>query len=128
MISDDIGYEIAQQFEESLRRGDPEMLKSIVADDVVMTMPGNNKVSGEWQGADGLTALMNGLRRYGMQAEIEAVTYGLGSVALRLHNTGERGVIRLDQLVVVVLFLRGRRIIRVDSHMSDLENFDAFFS
>ncbi|MCX5122120.1 hypothetical protein OG992_33740 [Micromonospora sp. NBC_00362] len=127
MTSDTEKHEIAYQFEDSLKLGNRDMLQAIVADDVIMTMPGNSRVSGEWRGIDGLTELMNLLRQSGMRAEIEAITYGLNSVALRLHNTGIRGDRHLDQLVVVALFLRGRRIIRVDSHMSDLENFNAFF-
>jgi hypothetical protein len=67
------------------------------------------------------------LRGYGVKIEIEHVVYGLNDVGVHLHNTGIHGNRVLDEHLTNVYVLRGDRICRIDTFLSDVGMLNAFF-
>jgi hypothetical protein len=67
------------------------------------------------------------LGRYGVKVEVERVVYGFRDVALHLHNTGKHGDKILDEHLTNVYVLRGNKICRIDTFISDVDMLNAFF-
>jgi uncharacterized protein len=55
------------------------------------------------------------------------VVFGYQDVALHHHNTAKRGDQILDEHLTTVCSLRGNKIRRLDTFISDVEMLNAFF-
>jgi ketosteroid isomerase-like protein len=119
--------EIAETFIAGLGNQDANLLKSIMTDDVVWSLPGTSLMSGEAHGIDAIMKRSETLRRYGVKIEIERVVFGFKDVGLHLHNTGKRGDRILDEHLTTVCQLRDNKIHRLDTFISDVETLNAFF-
>jgi ketosteroid isomerase-like protein len=102
-------------------------LKSIMTDDVVWSLPGKSLMSGEAHGVDAILKRSEALHRYQVKIELEHVVFGYQDVALHLHNTAKRGDRILDENLTTVCSLRGNKIRRLDTFISDVEMLNAFF-
>jgi len=119
--------EIAEKFITGLSNRDANVLKSIMIDDVVWSLPGKSLMSGEAHGVDAILKRSETLHRYEVKIEVEHVVFGYQDVALHLHNTGKRGDKILDEHLTTVCSLRGNKIRRLDTFISDVEMLNAFF-
>ena len=119
--------EIAQRFITPLSNRDANLLKSIVTDDVVWSLPGKSLMSGEAHGVDAILKRSETLHRYEVKIELEHVVFGYQDVALHLHNTGKRGGKILDEHLTTVCSLRGNKIRRLDTFISDVQMLNAYF-
>jgi uncharacterized protein len=119
--------EIAQKFITGLGNGDANLLKSVMTDDVVWRLPGKSLMSGEAHGVDAILKRSETLHRYEVKIELEHVVFGYQDVALHLHNTGKRGDKILDEHLTTVCSLRGNKIRRLDTFISDVEMLNSFF-
>lgn len=80
--------EIAENFLRGLRNQDGSLLRSIMADDVVWSLPGESLMSGEARGVDAILKRAATLVGLSVKIELEYVIFGLHDVAVQLHNTG----------------------------------------
>lgn len=119
--------EIAEKFITGLSNRDANVLKSIMTDDVVWSLPGKSLMSGEAHGVDAILKRSETLHRYEVKIELEHVVFGYHDVALHLHNTGKRSDKVLDEHLTTVCSLRGNKIRRLDTFISDVEMLNAFF-
>jgi ketosteroid isomerase-like protein len=119
--------EITRKFYVAIDARDNNLLKAILTDDVVWSLPGKSLMSGEAHGVEAILKRAEILHRYGVNVEIEHVVYGFKDVALHLHNTGKRGSKMLDEHLANVYVLRGNRICRIDTFISDVDMLNAFF-
>jgi uncharacterized protein len=119
--------DIAQSFITGLSNRDANLLKSIMTDDVVWSLPGKSLMSGEAHGVDAILKRSETLHRYEVKIELEHVVFGYQDVALHLHNTGKRGDKILDEHLTTVCSLRGNKIRRLDTFISDVEMLNSFF-
>jgi uncharacterized protein len=119
--------EIAQKFITGVSNRDANLLKSIMTDDVVWSLPGKSLMSGEAHGVDAILKRSEILHQYEVKIELEHVVFGSQDVALHLHNTGKRGDKILDEHLTTVCSLRGNKVRRLDTFISDVEILDAFF-
>ena len=119
--------EIAQKFINGLRTSDGALLKSIMTDDAVWSLPGTSLMSGEAHGVDAILARSEVLRAFKVNIEIQHVVYGLNDVALLLHNTGMERETVLDEYLTTVCRLDDGRIRRLDTFVSDIPMLNAFF-
>jgi hypothetical protein len=119
--------EIAQKFISGLTNRDGNLLKSIMTDDIVWSLPGKSLMSGEAHGVDAIMKRSEILQRYGVKVEIERVVFGFKDVALHLHNTGKLGDKILDEYLTTACLLRENKIHRLDTFISDVEMLNAFF-
>jgi ketosteroid isomerase-like protein len=119
--------EITRKFYDAMDARDINLLKAIVTDDIVWSLPGKSLMSGEAHGVEAILKRSEILHRYGVKVEIEHVVYGLKDVALHLHNTGKHGDKILDEHLTNVYILRGDKICRIDTFISDVDMLNAFF-
>src|SRR5436853_6291445 len=129
---------MADTKEDTIRRGykafgegDMETLGSLYTDDVVQTMPGNNKLSGEHKGRDNVIGL------YGKMAELSGGTFAAdlksvrteGDKVIAVHSAkGENGGKTLDEAETIAFSFDGDKISRLDLTTSDVAANDPFWA
>jgi ketosteroid isomerase-like protein len=118
---------LATRFIDGLRARDAAMLRSIMTEDVVWSLPGSSTVSGEARGVAGIVSRAEKFAARSLTIEILHVVYGRAGMALLLHNTGTHGAARLDEHLTTVIQLEGERIKRLDTYISDVEMLDRYF-
>ena len=119
---------IAQDFIRALGNRDGNLLRSIMTEDVVWSLPGESPMSGEAHGVEAILKRANTLRSFNVSIEIEHVVYGLRDVALHLHNTGRYGAKVLDEHLTTVIHVDGGKIRRLDTFISDVPMLNAYFA
>src|SRR4029077_3084817 len=77
--------EITQKFSAEMSARDIDLLKSIMTDDVVWSLPGNSLMSGEAHGVEAVLKRAETMHRHGVNVGIEHVVFGLKDVAQHLH-------------------------------------------
>jgi uncharacterized protein len=120
--------EIAIAFIEALRARDAAKFAEIMTADVVWTLPGSSRISGEAHGVAGIMNRANIFASYPLNIHIEYVVFGLQGVALLLHNTGQREGRVLDEHLTTVCQLDGSRIKRMDTYVSDIQMVNDYFA
>jgi hypothetical protein len=126
-MSIEINKRIAEDFIRGLRTRDGELLRSIMKEHVVWSLPGKSLMSGEAHGVDAILKRSEILGRYGVSIAVEHVLYGFKDVALALHNTGQLNGKILDEHLTSVLLLEGEQISRINTYISDVPMLDAYF-
>jgi uncharacterized protein len=119
--------EIAQKFLAGLRNRDWDLLKSIMADDIVWSLPGSSLISGEAHGVDAVIQRARLIVSYGLTFTLKHILLGQHGVALSLNNTAQRGDVILDQHLATVCRLRDGKIFTIDTYLSDVDMVNAFF-
>jgi uncharacterized protein GlcG (DUF336 family)/ketosteroid isomerase-like protein len=119
---------IATAFIEALRARDSAKFTEIMTPDVVWTLPGTSRISGEAQGVAGIMKRASVFASYALNIQIEYVVFGLDGVALLLHNTGQREARVLDERLTTVCQLEGARIKRLDTYISDVQMVNDYFA
>lgn len=127
MATDDQKREIAQKFLTALRNRDWNLLKSILAPDVVWSLPGTSVISGTAEGVDAVIKRSQLLTSYGLNFSLNHILYGQNGLALSLNNTAKRWTLVLDEHLATVCSLREDRISRIDTYLSDVAMVEAFF-
>ena len=120
--------ELAEKFIEGLGRHDEHLLAAILTEDIAWSLPGESLMSGEAHGVTAILKRAETLRTYGVKIEIEYIVYGFQDVALHLHNTGKLDGRVLDEHLTTVCRLRGNKIYRLDTFISDVPMLNAFFA
>jgi uncharacterized protein len=126
-VTDDDKKTVILDFIKSLVTQDAALLRGIASPDIVWSLPGTSPMSGEAHGVDGIMARSRTLQQYGVKLEVEHVIYGYRGVAVQLHNTGKQGDRVLDEHLTTVCTLRGGKIERLDTFISDVPMLNAFF-
>jgi ketosteroid isomerase-like protein len=119
---------IAQDFIRGLGSRDSNLLRSIMTENVVWSLPGESPMSGEARGVEAILKRANTLHGFNVKIEIEHVVYGLQDVALHLHNTGCYAGKVLDEHLTTVIHLDGGKIRRLDAFISDIPMLNAYFT
>jgi ketosteroid isomerase-like protein len=119
---------IARAFHGALVSKDWGRLREILAEDATWTLPGENRISGEAKGADGIVERAQLIASFGLNFELKHVLLSRDNMALSLHNTATRGQLRLDEYLSTVCFLRDGKIAAIETYLSDVDGMNAFFS
>ena len=91
MNIDEHKKKIGQQFLEALQSRDWNLLRSIMTDDIVWTLPGTSLISGDAGGVDVVIARAQRIVSYGLTFNLKGVLIGQAGLALSLHNTARKG-------------------------------------
>jgi ketosteroid isomerase-like protein len=118
---------VARNFITGLSSGDRSLLSDTLTEDVVWSIPGATIMSGEAHGVDAILARSANFKRFNVTIQIEHVVYGLKDVALHLHNTGTHEGNVLDERLTTVCRLRGKKIERLDTFITDVPMLNAYF-
>jgi ketosteroid isomerase-like protein len=128
MTAESIKKEIGEKFLISLRSHDWELMRTIMAPDVVWSLPGSSRISGEAHGVDAVIARCQLITSYGLNFGLKQVLYERFGFALSLNNTAQRGDLALDEHLATVCSLREEKISRIDTYLSDVPMANAFFA
>jgi ketosteroid isomerase-like protein len=127
MLTEAEKNEIAQQFLTGLQNRDWDLLRSIMTDDIVWSLPGTSLISGEARGADAVTKRSQLIVSYGLTFTLKHILFGRHGVALSLNNTAKRGDVILDEHLATVFALRDGKIAAINTYLSDVEMVNRFF-
>ena len=119
--------EIAQKFLTGLRTRDWDLLKSIMTEDIVWSLPGSSLISGEARGLEAVVKRSQLIVSYGLTFTLKHVLYSEHGVALSLNNTARRGNLTLDEHLATVCQLRDCKIFTITTYLSDVDMVNAFF-
>jgi ketosteroid isomerase-like protein len=118
--------EIALTFIRSLQQRDPILLKTVLTDNAVWSLPGTNQISGEAAGADAIVARGQFLGEHGVNFELLHVIYGYEGMGIMLHNTGKCKGRVLDEFLSSIFKLQGDKICRIDTYITDVPMLNAY--
>jgi uncharacterized protein len=104
-----------------------ELLQSFVTEDLVWSLPGTSLMSGEVHGVDGILMRAEILDAFEVNVQIEHIVVGYKDVGFLLHNTGRKDGKLLDEYLTTILTLRGNKIRRLDTLLSDVPMLNAYF-
>jgi ketosteroid isomerase-like protein len=119
--------EIAEAFLLGLRTRDWDLLRKIMTFDIVWSLPGHSRISGEARGIDAVIERAQIIVSYGLTFHVKHILEGQGGLALSLHNTAEREGRVLDEHLATVCKLREYRICSIDTYLSDVDMVNSFF-
>jgi hypothetical protein len=128
MTAESIKKEIAETFLIALRSHDWELMRTIMAPDIVWSLPGSSRISGEVHGVDAVIARCQLITSYGLNFGLKHALYGQFGFALSLNNTAQRGDLALDEHLATVCSLRVEKISRIDTYLSDVPMANSFFA
>src|SRR3979409_1731678 len=118
--AESIKQEIAEKFLNALRSHNWELMRTVMAPDIVWSLPGSSRISGEAQGVDAVIARCQIITSYGLNFALKHVLYGQFGFALSLNNAAKRGDLVLDEHLATVGSLLEERISRIDTYLSDV--------
>lgn len=117
---------------EAFGQGDMDTLRSIMTPDVVQSVPGNSRVSGEHKGIEevlGYYATLFELTGGTLKAELQSTTAEGPDKVVAVHElSAQRGDKSYDRDETLVFTLVGGKISRLDEQHPDQAAFDDFFS
>lgn len=128
MPTESIKQEIGEKFLIALRSHDWEMMRTIMTPDIVWSLPGSSRISGEAHGVEAVISRCQLITSYGLNFARKHVLYRQFGFALSLNNTAKRGDPVLDEHLATVCSLREEKIIRIDSYLSDVPMANASFA
>lgn len=106
---------------------DRPAIQSLITADFVWMLPGDNAMSGDVTGLDGVFDRFAALASYGVDINIEHVVVNQHGPAFILHNTGSHGGQVLDEYLVTVITVRDGRAARLETFLSDIPMMNAYF-
>jgi uncharacterized protein len=127
MPNHDDKQRIAETFLLGLRTRDWDLLRKIMTDDIVWTLPGHSRISGEARGLEAVIERAQIIVSYGLTFNLKHILEGQAGLALSLRNTAERQGKILDEHLATVCQLREDRICSIDTYLSDVDIVNSFF-
>jgi len=119
MVTDANKEAIAQQFLAGLRSRDWNLLRSIMTEDIVWSLPGTSLISGEASGVDAVIARAQRIVSYGLTFTLKHILIGQHHLALSLHNTAKSGNQILDEHLATVCLLRNEKVCAINTYPSE---------
>ncbi|WP_024519618.1 nuclear transport factor 2 family protein [Bradyrhizobium sp. Tv2a-2] len=122
-------HKLARAFLSVLANPDEATAGAVTSPDMVWSFPGSSRISGEAHGLEQIMKRARTIAEFGVKVEIQHATFDLaGRVSMILHNTAFRNGRNLDERVSAVFTLRGDKIVRLDTYLSDVAMAETFFS
>jgi ketosteroid isomerase-like protein len=127
MVTDEEKNQIAQTFLTALRSRDWELMRSVMINDIIWSLPGTSLISGEAHGIEAVIRRSQLIVSYDLNFGLKNILLGQHGIALLLNNTARRGALVLDEHLATVCSLIGGKISRIDTYLSDVDMVNAFF-
>lgn len=127
MSSYETQHQLGKQFHAYLTAGDWDGIRTLLADDVTWSLPGDNTISGTAEGAEAVVQRAEQIASYGLTFELLHILVSAENMALSLHNTARRGDVQLDEYLSTVCRLRDGKIANIETYLSDVPGMNAFF-
>jgi ketosteroid isomerase-like protein len=126
-MTDEQKKALAIDFAMAVKTRNSETLQSLVMDDVIWSLPGTSLMSGEVHGVDGILMRAEIVDAFEVNVKVEHVVVGYKNIGVLLHNTGSKGGKILDEHLTTIFILRGNKIHRMETLISDVPMLDAYF-
>lgn len=126
--TDENGRQVAETFLRGLRTRDWALLRSIMTEDIVWTLPGRSRISGEARGIDAVLDRAQTIVGYGVTFNLNHLLVGQYGSALSLHNTAQRDGRILDEQLATVCRIRDGHIHAIDTYLSEVDMVNSFFA
>ncbi|NCD69762.1 nuclear transport factor 2 family protein [Mucilaginibacter sp. R11] len=110
-----------------MRGNDWSLMRTLMAEDVVWTLPGTSLLSGPAKGVDPVINRAQSLKKFGVMFQLQHILYGMEGVTLSLHNTASREDLILDEYVAIIFLLEEGKISSITTMLSDVEGINNFF-
>ncbi|MFH8345241.1 nuclear transport factor 2 family protein [Streptomyces sp. NPDC018045] len=120
-------YSLGKQFHAALATGDWDAIRSLLHEDAVWELPGDNTISGAARGADAVVERARKIAGYGLNFALLHILVSPRNMALSLHNTAQRGDLVLDEHLSTVCTVRDGKIAAIETYLSDVDGMNAFF-
>ncbi|HEY4417717.1 MAG TPA: nuclear transport factor 2 family protein [Verrucomicrobiae bacterium] len=127
MITLEEKSDLATKFITGLRTRDANLLRSIMLENLVWTLPGNSLISGAAEGIDAVIQRSQMIVDYGVNFNLKHILIGHTGVTLSLHNTARRGNLLFDEHLATVLDLQNGKVSAINTYLSDVEMLNQFF-
>lgn len=127
-LTDQQRQAIVSRFASAIVHDDHAGILASTTPGIVWTIPGRSKVSGVSIGQAAVIRLADTFARFDLHISPQALTFGLDTVAVEVHDTGVHDGKTLDIQVVNVLSIRDGRISAVEGNVSDVAANDRYFS
>jgi ketosteroid isomerase-like protein len=127
MVTDEEKNQVAQTFLTALRSRDWELMRSVMINDIIWSLPGTSLISGEAHGIEAVIRRSQLIVSYDLNFGLKNILLGQHGIALLLNNTARRGALVLDEHLATVCSLIGGKISRIDTYLSDVDMVNAFF-
>jgi uncharacterized protein len=118
---------LATAFHRALTSADWAAIRSLLTEDCVWTLPGDNRISGRVEGPDAVVERARLIAGYGVDFKLLHVLESRDNMALSLHNTANRDGVVLDEHLTTACTLREGRIAVIETFLSDVAGMNAFF-
>ena len=119
---------VVKDFATAVVCDDPIGIAQNAAPGIVWTIPGASAIAGQVTGIDDVIRLADTFSQYDLHISPQGFLFGINTIAVKLHDTGERNGKRLDQDVVNILTVRDGKVATVTATLTDVSAFDAYFS
>ncbi|MFB6440612.1 nuclear transport factor 2 family protein [Streptomyces sp. NPDC056411] len=120
-------YRVGKAFHTALVNADWAGIRSLLHEDAVWVLPGDNAISGPAEGADAIVQRAQRIAGYGLAFELLHTLVSRENVTLSLHNTARRGDLVLDEYLSTVCRLRDGKVESIETYLSDVDGMNAFF-
>ncbi|KAA6223174.1 nuclear transport factor 2 family protein [Streptomyces albofaciens JCM 4342] len=120
-------YSLGKQFHAALVTADWDAIRSLLHEDAVWELPGDNTISGAAEGADAVVERARKIAGYGVNFILLHILVSRRNMALSLHNTARRGDTVLDEHLSTVCTVRDGKIAAIETYLSDVDGMNAFF-
>jgi ketosteroid isomerase-like protein len=112
--------------------GDVDTLRSVLASDVVHSVPGTSQISGDHKGVDSVLAFYGQLAELSggtMTVELENVLSNGSDQVVSIHRSrATRNGQTLDQRESIVFTIRDGKVIELQDFFADIEANDRFWA
>ena len=118
---------VADKFLTGFCEGEWGLLKSVMAEDIVWSLPGRNLISGEVRGIEAVVQRAQLISSFGLHFRLTHMLIGQHGIALSFNNTAKRGRFFLNEYFSFVCQFRGGKISAIDTFLSNVAMANAFF-
>jgi ketosteroid isomerase-like protein len=118
---------LGRAFHGALVGRDWTTLRTLLADDAVWTLPGDNSISGRVEGGEAVVHRARLIAGYGLTFTLERLLVSRDNLALSLHNTARRNGVVLDERLATVCRIKDGRIAEIETYLDDVKGMNAFF-
>ncbi|MET8874597.1 nuclear transport factor 2 family protein [Nocardia sp. NPDC004604] len=119
---------VVEKFLQAVGAEDWSALETVLAPDVVWTLPGTSRISGEAHGAAAVVERAQAITAAKITIEPQHLHIGYRSIAVTVHNTAHRPDADLDEWLAIVFTCRAGKIATIDTHISDVPMMERFFA
>ena len=119
---------LIQDYYQEYAKGDPELLRPFLHDDVVWKIPGHHPMAGDKTGPDEVVAFFEGLAKGKFGAEpifFQAQDDRVVDIHRGFSNVGEGP--EVDQLYALMFRIEDGKIIEAQNFLTDMHQSDRFF-